>query len=90
MTTPVTSRECPPGCDSKIIKKPFKFVERISTLLELIHTDICEIDCLIRHGKRYFITFIDDYSRYTYVFPLKIKMRHLRLLKHIKQKLKIN
>ena len=41
--------------------------------MELIHTDICEMDCLSRHGKRYFITFIDDYSRYTYVFPLKTK-----------------
>lgn len=30
----------------KITKKPFKSVERISTLLELIHTDICEMDCL--------------------------------------------
>ena len=57
----------------KITKKPFKTVERTSTLLELIHTDICEMDCLSRHGKRYFITFIDDYSRYTYVFPLRTK-----------------
>ena len=57
----------------KITKKPFKPIERISTLLELIHTNICEMDCLSRNGKRYFITFIDDYSRYTYVFPLKTK-----------------
>ena len=41
--------------------------------MKSIHVDICEMDCLSRHGKRYFITFIDDYSRYTYVFPLKTK-----------------
>ena len=57
----------------KITKKPSKTVERTSTLLQLIHTDICEMDYLSCHGKRYFITFIDDYSRYTYVFPLKTK-----------------
>ena len=44
----------------KITKKPFKTVERTSTPLQLIHTDICEMDYLSRHGKRYFITFIDD------------------------------
>jgi hypothetical protein len=42
--------------------KPFSKVERNSQLLELIHSDICEInDMLTRGEKRYFITFIDDY-----------------------------
>jgi len=50
-------------------KKPFPKVERNSQLLELVHSDICEInDMLTRGEKRYFITFIDDYSRFTYVY----------------------
>ena len=28
---------------------------------------------LTRGGNEYFMTFIDDYSRYTYVYLLKIK-----------------
>ena len=53
-------------------KKPFPKVERNSQLLELIHSDIYEINgMLTKGGKRYFITFIDDYSRFTYVYLLK-------------------
>ena len=40
----------------------------------MIHTDICEYNgILTRGGKRYFITFIDDYSRYTYIYLLRTK-----------------
>ena len=42
------------------------------------------MDCLSRHGKRYFITFIDDYSRYTCVFPLKTKNEAFETLKTYK------
>ena len=55
-------------------KKPFPKVERNSQLLELVHSDICEInDMLTRGEKRYFITFIDDYSHFTYVYLLRTK-----------------
>ena len=55
-----------------MIKKPFKSVERNLDLLELVHTDICELNgILTRGGNRYFITFIDDSSRFTYVYLLK-------------------
>ena len=57
-----------------MIKKPFKSVERNLDLLELVHTDICELNgILTRGGNRYFITFIDDSSRFTYVYLLKNK-----------------
>ena len=57
-----------------MIKKPFPSVERSSNLLDLIHSDLCELNgVLTRDGKRYFLTFIDDFSRYTYVFLLKHK-----------------
>lgn len=42
--------------------------------MELIHSDICEFNgVLTRGGKIYFITFIDDYSRYTYVYLMNNK-----------------
>ena len=59
---------------SKMIKKPFHSVERSSNLLDLIHSDLCELNgMLTRGGNRYFLTFIDDCSRFTYVFLLKNK-----------------
>ena len=59
---------------SKMIKKPFHSVERSTNVLDLVHSDICELNgMLTRGGNRYFITFIDDSSRYPYVYLLKHK-----------------
>jgi len=42
-----------------------------SSPLELIHSDICEpMNVKARHGTIYFITLIDDYSRYGYMYLL--------------------
>ena len=67
-------KKCEICVKSKMIKKPFKSVERNLDLLELVHTDIYELNgILTRGGNRYFITFIDDSSRFTYVYLLKHK-----------------
>ena len=59
---------------SKMIKKPFKSVERNTNILDLVHSDLCEFNgMLTRGGNRYFITFIDDSSRLTYVYLLRHK-----------------
>ena len=66
--------KCETCVKAKMIKKPFPSVERSSNLLDLIHSDLCELNgVLTRGGKMYFLTFIDDFSRYTYVFLLKHK-----------------
>ena len=60
--------KCEICIESKIRKKSFSSTNRDSQLLELVHSDICELNgILTRCGKRYFITFIDDFSRYTYI-----------------------
>ena len=44
---------------------------RVSSPLELIHSDVCgPMNVKARHGAIYFITLIDDYSRYGYVYLL--------------------
>ena len=59
---------------AKITKTPHKSVTKVTEPLELIHSDICELDgTLTRNGKRYFITFIDDCSDYTFVYLMKNK-----------------
>jgi transposase InsO family protein len=50
--------------------------------LELIHSDICEMNGVLTDGgQRYFITMIDDASRYYYVYLLKTKDKTLNCFK---------
>lgn len=59
---------------AKITKSSFKPVFKSMHLLELIHTDFCDNKYyLTRGGKCYFVTFIDDFSKYTYVYLLRTK-----------------
>ena len=49
----------------KACRKPFGKVMRATQPLELIHSDICgPMNVKARHGASYFLTFIDDYTRY--------------------------
>lgn len=46
----------------KFTKKPFSSVARKNQLLDLIHTDVCDLNRIFtRGGKRYFVIFIDDF-----------------------------
>ena len=57
-----------------VTKKPFPSIERSSVKLELIHSNICELNgILTRGGNRYLITFIDDHYIYNYVYLMKTK-----------------
>jgi hypothetical protein len=56
----------------KYVKKIKKDVKRSVEILKIIHTDICS-PFLMKSMDGYdsFITFIDDYSRYDYIYPIK-------------------
>jgi transposase InsO family protein len=55
--------------------------------LELIHFDICEMNGVLTKGaQRYFMTMIDDASRYCYVYLLKTKDDALNCFKSYKAK----
>jgi hypothetical protein len=73
---------------SKQPRKPHKAVEeRHLPLLELIHFDICEINGVLTVGGQiYFMTMIDDASRYCYVYLLKTKDGALNYFKTYKAK----
>jgi hypothetical protein len=54
---------CEPCLLGKMIRTPFTgFVEHVSNLLGIIHTDVCG-----------FVTFTDDLSRYGYIYLMKHK-----------------
>ncbi|KAL0293324.1 UNVERIFIED_CONTAM: hypothetical protein Sradi_6944500 [Sesamum radiatum] len=58
-----------------MIKKPFVGQSAITNgLLDLVHTDVCgPLSISARGGFSYFITFIDDHSRYGYVYLMRYK-----------------
>ena len=54
---------------------------RTFDILEIIHTDINGPYDMCLNGQRYFISFIDDYSRYMYLFLLYDKSEALDAFK---------
>ncbi|GJU48244.1 zinc finger, CCHC-type containing protein [Tanacetum coccineum] len=49
---------------NKITKKPFQNVKRETKVLELIHSDLCDLHATpLLRNKKYFVIFIDDASR---------------------------
>ena len=66
---------CEPCLEGKITMRPFKAKGyRAKEVLDLVHTDLCgPMSTSAREEYEYFITFIDDYSRYGYIYL----MRHM-------------
>ena len=69
------SEKCQVCVEYKFSKPPFHFVDnRAIEPLDLLHIDIYDMKSISsRGGNKYFITFIDDYSRYCYVYLLSSK-----------------
>ena len=65
-------KECAKG---KNIKNPFSKSEtKTKGTLELIHSDVCgPMPSTSLSGYEYYVTFIDDYSRKTWIYFLKTK-----------------
>ena len=63
--------------------KSKKGANRSSDILGIIHTNIYCPD-MDSHGQRYFISFIDDYSRYMYLYMLHNKNEALDAFKIFK------
>ncbi|KAI3451324.1 hypothetical protein Pfo_007989, partial [Paulownia fortunei] len=66
--------KCEIYVEAKFAKKSFSSTERSSKSLSLMYSDICDLKLVqSRGGKMYFITFIDDHTRYCYVYLLSSK-----------------
>ena len=61
----------------KMTETPFVgTMERATELLEIIHIDVCgPMSIEARGGYHYFLTFINDLSRYGYVYLMKHKSK---------------
>jgi len=68
----------------KMAKGNKKGATRSSSLLEIIHTDICVPFPAGISGHKSFITFIDDHSRYMYLYLINEKSESLDMFKVFK------
>lgn len=58
--------------EAKLPELSLNSVEMNTTPLELVHTGVCDFKCMQTRGdKKYFIMFIDDYTRYYFVFHMR-------------------
>ncbi|GJY83222.1 zinc finger, CCHC-type containing protein [Tanacetum coccineum] len=75
---------------TKITKKPFQNVKHKTEFLELIHSDLCDQHATPSLGnKKYFVTFIDDASRFCYVYLLHSKDEALDKFKVFKTEVEL-
>ncbi|GJU65264.1 zinc finger, CCHC-type containing protein [Tanacetum coccineum] len=75
---------------NKITKKPFQNVKRKTKVLELIHSDLCYLHATPSLGiKKYFVTFIDDASRFSYVYLLHSNDEALNKFKEFKTEVEL-
>ena len=84
------TRKCKTCMLTKITKKPFQDVKRETKVLELIHSDLCDLHATPSLGnKKYFVTFIDDASRFCYVYLLHSKDEALDKFKVFKTEVEL-
>jgi Integrase core domain len=63
---------------------------RMTDVLELIYTDICgPFPTATRNGHVYLIRFIDDYSRYDYIYLIKENAQILNTFKSFKSEVEL-
>lgn len=61
---------------------PSKAKQKSTKILDLIHTDVCgPMQTITPSGKKYFLTFIDDHSRFSMVYLLREKSEVYEKLK---------
>jgi hypothetical protein len=90
--TIVKGSKCHVCVELKQRRKPHMVAEaRDLTPLELIHSNLCEMNGeLTKGGKRYFMTLIDDCTRFCYIYLLKSKDEALHYFKIYKAEVKTN
>jgi transposase InsO family protein len=76
---------CEPCLAGKMHSNPFPSSQwRASRPLELVHSDVHQVPYPSFSGFRYWVTFIDDYSRHRFVLPIKAKSDVFEAFKQFK------
>nr|GEV21404.1 zinc finger, CCHC-type [Tanacetum cinerariifolium] len=84
------TKKCKTCMLTKTTKKLFQNVKRKTKVLELIHSDLCDLHATLSlKNKKYFVTFIDDASRFCYVYLLHTKDEALDKFKVFKAEVEL-
>lgn len=81
--------QCPGCLEGKQTRLPFKHTgTRATKPLELIHSDLCgPMESMSYGGMKYFVSFIDDYTRLVHVYFSKDKLSILDIFKDYKNRM---
>jgi hypothetical protein len=83
--------QCREYIKGKYIKKIKKDAKRSTRILQIIHIDICDpFSVKSMDGCDSFITFINDYSHYGYIYPIKEEQKRWINLRYLRLKMKIS
>lgn len=83
----VPSKLCEVCAQARLTRLPFPSIRTQATKpLQIVHSDVCgPIDTQTWDGRKYFVTFLDDYTHYSRVYLLKNKYEVSECLKHYVQ-----
>ncbi|GJW52503.1 gag-pol polyprotein [Tanacetum coccineum] len=84
-----------PFCEHCVISKQHRLKFKTSNsrsvyVLELVHSDVWQAPVLSLGGAKYFVSFIDDYSRRCWVYPIKKKSDVFEVFKVYKARVKLD
>lgn len=75
-TSCTKAERCSTCVQGKLRRSSFpksSIASRAEAPLQLIHSDVGKVTPRSKGGSNYFVTFVDDYSRYVVVYPMKTK-----------------
>ncbi|KAH9682249.1 hypothetical protein KPL71_027276 [Citrus sinensis] len=83
-----------PFCEHCVISKQHRLkfnrsIARSKCILDLIHSDVWESPDISMGGAKYMVTFIDDYSRRCWVYPIKKKSNVFPVFKEYKARVEL-
>ena len=80
LTTTTVPSVCESCVEGKITRSPIpKYTDsRASGLLDLVHSDVCDVKLPSLGGSRYFVTFVDDHSRWFHGILSQTQIRMLQ------------
>ncbi|GJU97516.1 retrovirus-related pol polyprotein from transposon TNT 1-94 [Tanacetum coccineum] len=67
-----------------------ELISRSVYVLELVHSDVWQAPILSLGGAKYFVSFIDDYSRRCWVYPIKKKSNVFEVFKVCKARVELD
>ncbi|GJX77801.1 gag-pol polyprotein [Tanacetum coccineum] len=84
-----------PFCKHYVISKQHRLKFKTSNsrsvyVLELVHSDVWQALVLSPEGAKYFVSFIDDYSRRCWVYPIKKKSDVFEVFKVYKARVELD